>query len=73
MGKITTLHVHHAFWYLTLSSLHDYYMKLPYFTFCRGREHKTTTFFFFSCTLIQSFRIQLQKNSPTFDELNEME
>ena len=47
MGKITTLHVHHAFWYLTLSSLHDYDVKLPYFTFCRGRKHKTTTFFFF--------------------------
>ena len=43
------------------------------FTFCRGREHKTTTFFFFSWTLIQSFRIQLQKKLPTFDELNEME
>ena len=24
-------------------------------------------------TLIQSFKIQLLKNSPTFDELNEME
>ena len=39
----------------------------------RMAEHKTTTFFFFSWTLIQSFRIQLQKNLPTFDELNEME
>ena len=30
--------------------------------FCRGhQEHKTTTFFFSSWTLIQSFRIQLQK------------
>ena len=43
------------------------------FMFRRGREHKTTTFFFFSWTLIQSFRIQLQKDLPTFDELNEME
>ena len=31
------------------------------FTFCRGREHKTI-FFFFSWTLIQSFRIQFQKH-----------
>ena len=29
--------------------------------------------FFFSWTLIQSFNIQLLKNSPTFDELNKME
>ena len=41
--------------------------------FVEWREHKTRTFFFFSWTLIQSFRIQLQKNLPTFDELNEME
>ena len=31
------------------------------FTFCRGREHKTTTCFFFFWTLLQLFRIQLQK------------
>lgn len=31
------------------------------FTFRRGREHKTTTFFFFSWTLIQYFRTQLQR------------
>ena len=28
---------------------------------------------FFSWTSIQTFRIQLQKNLPTFDELNEVE
>ena len=33
------------------------------FTFCREREHKTTTFFFFSWTSIQYFRIQLQKTA----------
>ena len=27
---------------------HDYNVKVPNFTFCRVREHKTTTFFFFS-------------------------
>ena len=35
-------------------------MKLPNFAFCRGRKHKTTTFFFFSWTLIQSIRIRLR-------------
>ena len=52
----------HAFLYISLLSLHDYSVKVSNFTFCQGREHKTTTFFFFSWTLIQSFRIQLQKN-----------
>ena len=27
-------------------SLHDYDVKVPNFTFCGGREHKTTNFFF---------------------------
>ena len=71
--KTTTLHVHHAFLYISQPSLHHYNVKVPTFTFCRGREHKTTTFFFYSDTLIQSFRIQLPKNLPTFDELKEME
>ena len=53
-------------------SLHDYNVKVPNFTFCRGREHKTT-FFFFSWTLIQAVRIQLWKNLSTFDELNELD
>ena len=47
--------------------------QLPNFTFCGGREHKTMTFFFFSRTLIQSFRIQLQRKLLTFHGLNEME
>ena len=32
-----------------------------------------TTFFFSFWTLTYSFRIQLQKNLPTFDELNKLE
>ena len=31
-----------------LSSLHDYDVKMPNFTFCGDREHKKTTLFFFS-------------------------
>ena len=46
------LHVHHAFLHISLASLHDYNVKLPNFTFCRGQEQKTTTFFFFSWTLM---------------------
>ena len=52
------------FLYTSLLSLHDYDVKLPLFTFCGGREHKTAIFFFFFGTSIHSFRIQLQKNSP---------
>ena len=49
------------FLYISLSPWHDYNVKLPHFTFCQRREQKTTTFFFFSWTLMQSFRIQLEK------------
>ena len=34
------------FLYIFLLSLYDYNVKLLNFTFCRGREPKTTTFFF---------------------------
>ena len=30
--KTTILHVHHAFLYISLSSLHDYDVKMPNFT-----------------------------------------
>ena len=75
MGKTTTLHVHTLFNFCTFlcRPLHDYNAKVPNSTFCRGQEHKTAIFFFFYWTLIQSFRIQLQKYLATFDELNEME
>ena len=33
--------------YTPLLSLHDYNVTIPNFMFCGGREHKTTTFFFF--------------------------
>ena len=46
ISKTTTLQVHHAFLYISLPSLHEYDVKMPNFTFCRGREHNTTTFFF---------------------------
>ena len=40
------------FLYISLPSLHDYDVKIPNFTFSGGREHKTTTSFFFSWTII---------------------
>ena len=47
ISKTTTLHVHHAFLYISLPLLPNNNVKVPEFTFCRGREHKTTTFFSF--------------------------
>ena len=46
--KTTILHVHHAFLYISLQSLHDYDVKIPNFTIFRRRERKTTTLLFFS-------------------------
>ena len=51
------LHVHHAFLYISLPSLHDYDETLPNFTFCGEREHTTTTLFFLflnvdTCTVL---------------------
>ena len=66
--------MHHAFLYISLPSLDDYDVKMPSLTFLEDVNTKTKTFFFFSFTLMQSFRNQLQKKKmPTFDELNELE
>ena len=47
ISKTITFHVHHAFFVHFFAALPDYNVKVPEFTFCRGREHKTTTFFSF--------------------------
>ena len=70
------LDVHHAFWfwYISFPSLHKCDVKVPNFTFLEdAREPKTTTFFFFFSTSIQSFRIHLQKKINAFNKFNEVE
>ena len=47
ISKTTILHVRHAFLSISLPSLHNYDVKMPDLTFCRGREHKTTIVFAF--------------------------
>ena len=42
LSKTTTLHVHHAFSYISLLSLHDYDVKMPNFTFNGVRKQATT-------------------------------
>ena len=46
LRKTTTLHVHHAFLYISLPSLHDYDVKMPNCKFYGGRKQATTNLFF---------------------------
>ena len=46
LRKTTTLHVHHAFWFISLPSLHDYDLKMPNCKFYRGHKQATTNLFF---------------------------
>ena len=46
IGKTTTLHVHHAFLYISFLFLHDYDVKMPNFAFYRGRKQATTKLYF---------------------------
>ena len=47
ISKITTLHVHHVFLYISLPSLHDCDVKMLNLTFCRGRKQATAKCFLF--------------------------
>ena len=44
ISKTTILHVHHAFLYISLPSLHDYDVKMPNYTMYRGLTQATTKF-----------------------------
>ena len=46
ISKTTTLHVHHAFLYISFLFLHDYDVKMPNFAFYRGRKQATTKLYF---------------------------
>ena len=46
LSKITSLHVQHAFLYISLPPLQDYNVKMPNFTFYGGRKQATTNFSF---------------------------
>jgi len=48
LRKKTTLHVHHAFLYISLRSLHGYDMKMSKSTFYGDRKQETTKFSFSS-------------------------
>ena len=44
ISKTTILHVHHAFLYISLPSLHDYDVKMPNFPMYRRSTQATTKF-----------------------------
>ena len=44
ISKTIILHVHHAFLYMSLPSLHDYDVKMLNFTLYRGITQATTKF-----------------------------
>ena len=43
-SKTSSLHVHHAFLYISLPLVHDYDVKMPIFTFYGGRKQATGKF-----------------------------
>ena len=45
-GRRACMHVHHAFWYISIPSPHDYDVKMPNFTFYGERKQGTTNFSF---------------------------
>ena len=66
INKTTSLHVHHAFFYISLPFLHDYDMKMPNFAFYGGRKQATTKVYFSFWIWMQFTGIQFQDGSPTF-------
>ena len=67
ISKTTTLHVHHAFLYI---SLPVFFLNMPNFAFYGGRKQATTKFYFSYCTWIWCLGIQFQEGSPTFDKVS---
>ena len=53
VNKTRTVHVHHDFLYISLSSLHDYDVKMSNFTYYGGRKHAKTKFSFSFWTWIR--------------------
>ena len=61
--------MHHTFFHISLPSLHDQDMRLRNFPLYEGHDHEKTIILIFLFRNLQSFRVQLQKNLPTFEEL----
>ena len=69
IGLTTTLHVHRAFWNISLPPPHDYGVKVPSFTFVEGKNRRQRLLFSFP-ELRYSLQNSTQKKLLTFDGLN---
>ena len=66
MSKTKTVHVHHAFLYVALPSLHNYNVKWPNFKFTWERERQDDKFYHL-CPHFSVFpSLQLQLKSPSY-------
>ena len=65
MGTTTTLHVHHAFLYISLPSLDDYNLQFFFFMEDVNKRRQILPLFEF-------LGIQLPESWPTFDEVSEL-
>ena len=67
LSKQKSLHVHHAFLYISLPLRHDYDVKMPNFTFYGGRKQATRKFSFSFYTWEWFPRNHLQGKLPTLN------
>ena len=72
ISKTTILHMHHAFLYISLPSLHDYNVKMPNYTIHRGRTQAMMKFPLSFWTWMWFLGIQILERSPTFDKFNDL-
>ena len=73
ISKTTTFHVYHAFFVHFFAVIARLQRESAWIHVLSRTGTQDNNFLFFSWTLIELFRIQLQKHLPTFDEVNEME
>jgi len=66
MSKTTTLHVHHAFLYISLLSLHNYDVKWPNFKFTWEQERQGDKFYDLCLNSRAIPSRQLQPKFPSF-------
>ena len=66
MSKTTTLHVHHAFLYISLLSLHNNDVTWPHFKFTWERERRGDKFYHLCLNLGAAPTLQLQPKFPSF-------
>ena len=66
MSKTTTLHVRHAFLYISLLSLHNYDVKWPNFKFTWERERQGDKFYHLCLNSGAVPSRQLQPKFPSF-------